>query len=183
MLAKKRDRILANQTPHARKVYECVPIAEPWPAHQIMAQLKVDRGSALSVAVVRGCLKALHEAGLIRRPTSDLYIREKVTESATATITELMDETVADYKDRTKQVQPAQPAQPAQPKEPSMSTSIDTLLKIAQQLSVLAAEVEEKLSEIASEIETAAKQVESTTAADREQLAKLKQLQSLLKDL
>lgn len=180
MLAKKRDRILANQTPHARKVYECVPIAEPWPAHQIMAQLKVDRGSALSVAVVRGCLKALHEAGLIRRPTSDLYIREKVTESSTATAAELMDETVADYKDRTKQVQPAQPAQP---KEPSMSTSIDTLLKIAQQLSVLAAEVEEKLSEIASEIETAAKQVESTTAADREQLAKLKQLQSLLKDL
>ncbi|BAU16380.1 hypothetical protein FDH89_gp52 [Pseudomonas phage phiR18] len=180
MLAKKRDRILANQTPHARKVYECVPIAEPWPAHQIMAQLKVDRGSALSVAVVRGCLKALHEAGLIRRPTSDLYIREKVTESSTATATELMDETVADYKDRTKQVQPAQPAQP---KEPSMSTSIDTLLKIAQQLSVLAAEVEEKLSEIASEIETAAKQVESTTATDREQLAKLKQLQSLLKDL
>lgn len=112
----------------------------------------------------------------LREPLMTVAQHERIT----AQLHDALDESDGD---RWKLRSEREAAQPAQPKEPSMSTSIDTLLKIAQQLSVLAAEVEEKLSEIASEIETAAKQVESTTAADREQLAKLKQLQSLLKDL
>lgn len=183
MHVKKRDRILANQTAAAQKVYSCVPISESWPAHKIMAQLKIDLGSSMSVAVVRGCLRALHESGLIRRPSSDLYIRESVV-----TTTELIDKVAKELEEPTPAppappTQLNRPAQPEQPKEPSMSVSIDSLLKLANSLSTLAVEIEERLSEAAADIEKMAKQLETETAADREQLAKLKQLQTLLKDL
>jgi hypothetical protein len=177
MHVKKRDRILANQTAAAQKVYACVPISESWPAHKIMAQLKIDLGSSMSVAVVRGCLRALHESGLIRRPSSDLYIREPVVTAA------------AQPAQPAQPVQPAQPtepappAQPEQPKESSMSASIVSLLRLANSLSTLAVEIEERLSEAAADIEKMARQLETETAAYREQLAKLKQLQTLLKDL
>lgn len=64
-----------------------------------------------------------------------------------------------------------------------MSASIVSLLRLANSLSTLAVEIEERLSEAAADIEKMARQLETETAADREQLAKLKQLQSLLKDL
>lgn len=177
MHVKKRDRILANQTAAAQKVYACVPISESWPAHKIMAQLKIDLGSSMSVAVVRGCLRALHESGLIRRPSSDLYIREPVV-----TTTELIDKVAKETKPA-QPTEPAPPAQPEQPKESSMSASIVSLLRLANSLSTLAIEIEERLSEAAADIEKMARQLETETAADREQLAKLKQLQTLLKDL
>ncbi len=183
MHVKKRDRILANQTAAAQKVYACVPISESWPAHKIMAQLKIDLGSSMSVAVVRGCLRALHESGLIRRPSSDLYIREPVVTAA-----ELMDKLAqpaqpAQPTQPAPPAEPAPPAQPEQPKESSMSASIVSLLRLANSLSTLAVEIEERLSEAAADIEKMARQLETETAADREQLAKLKQLQTLLKDL
>lgn len=65
MTPAKHRRLLEGQATNARKVYHAVPIAETWTVKQIMSELSRE-GTALPVNILEGCLRSLHENGLIR---------------------------------------------------------------------------------------------------------------------
>ena len=70
--------ILAGQSSLARKVYEAVPIAEPWSLNSIMGEV-LRLGHNVTHNNMRGCLRDMVEAGLVREPYPLQFIREKVT--------------------------------------------------------------------------------------------------------
>ena len=80
----KRDRILADQTHQAQKVYSAVPIEAAWDVGQIHFTL-ANQGVNMAPNVVGGCCTALYEAGLIRIIGGNghrrLYSRAPVTDN------------------------------------------------------------------------------------------------------
>lgn len=75
----RRDSLLAGQTNLARKVYEAVPIAEPWSLQEILSEMH-RLGHNITHNNTRGCLRDLSEAGLVREPSVLAFVRERVTE-------------------------------------------------------------------------------------------------------
>lgn len=69
---------MQGQTGIAKKVYECVPISEPWRSFQVLTALRNMTGSTPDVRIVQGCLRDLVDSGLIRRTGTDHYQRIQV---------------------------------------------------------------------------------------------------------
>lgn len=162
----KHEALLQGQSALARKVYEVVPIQEAWSPARIQAALKASCGSTAEVRVVHGCLRALHESRLIRQPTHGVYQRSPA---------------------------PLPNAAPApQPKEPSMSqpkptpkkpTPLELLSGLANDLQALAKEFDQRIQLLAAHAEDIALVIEQQRETDAAQLAKLRQLQTLLTSL
>lgn len=62
----------------AKKVYECVPIAEAWTSVQVMGAMRNLTGSTPDAQIVSGCLTRLVDGGLIKRIARDQYQRVPV---------------------------------------------------------------------------------------------------------
>lgn len=80
MTPAKHEILMQGQTGIAKKVYECVPIQEPWSDFQIMSHLQRTTGSKPDVRVFQGCLKNLRESGLIRQIGTNNYQRISVAQ-------------------------------------------------------------------------------------------------------
>ena len=78
MTPSKLNSLLQGQTNLARKVFEVVPIREAWPAIQIRNALKEVERSNADLRVLRGCLGALREAGLVREPETGMFQRADI---------------------------------------------------------------------------------------------------------
>lgn len=82
MITKKKfDRLFSSLNGAARKVYEAVPIQEPWSLHRIMGEIS-RTSTAMEQAVAIACLDKMHRSGLIRQPIRGAYIREEVRQPA-----------------------------------------------------------------------------------------------------
>lgn len=72
--------LVASQTGIAKKVFECVPIQEPWHISAIVTEVARSSSSRPDTHIVSGCLRTLCDVGLIREPTNGCFQRIAVKE-------------------------------------------------------------------------------------------------------
>jgi hypothetical protein len=158
------NQLYASQTAVAKKVYDAVPKADCWTPAQIVGEL-ARLGRRSDTRLVTGCLVALVDAGLVSQPERGLFRREPVREIVLTPKEPMTKET------------PSVPAAPAL--APAKLEPMDRL----GELSTRAGQLAELLRTLATDIADAAVDMQHQIEANVADLAKLKQLQALLKSL
>lgn len=160
MTPEKQKQKLAGQTNVAQKIFQFVPVAEEWTAAQVSGALHRATGSRVDPKVLTGCLMTMAEAGLVRATNRGLFQRAAVSQPIQSPITET-----------TKKAEPMS-IKPIEIAKPATASALDLLAGIAK-----------KLGDIKQELETAALAIEESAARNAEDVAKLQQLQAILKGL
>lgn len=172
MTPAKQETLLQGQSSIARKIYECVPIQEAWPTHQIAQALKTTTGATADMRRLQACLSDLADAGLIREPQRRSFQRVEVKDKPKT----------PELKMTASQPLTASTAAPVAPK----ASALDRIAGLAGELSDIADHLRQRLlrvTKIAKELEDVALAVEQERESSNESLAKLSQLKDLLKGL
>jgi hypothetical protein len=171
MISQRRfDRMFSGQTDTAKKVYNIVPIQEAWGAAKIASELK-RQGVNLNFPVVMGCLDTLIRAGLVKEPLKGDFQREAIKPEP--------------VKEQNKEPEMNRSnANATATAAPSVVTKVqkdplDILGGLAQRAALLS----NTLKELASDISNAAVEIQEQLEANDEQVKKVKQLQTLMKEL
>lgn len=185
--------LMAGMTSAAKKVYEAVPMQDQWSTAQVLAELKrADVG--IDYRVVAGCLDTLVKAKLVRETGKDSFQRESVRglaeREAQAAAAEIAVADIAVEQDEPEAVQePEQPQQQEsimakinQPAAKGMDKAVNPLDRLGS-LATRVATMAKDLSELASDISDAAVDIQSQIDTNEANVAKLRQLQQLLKSL
>lgn len=154
----------------AKKVFDVVPVDTYWGAARIQSEL-FRMGSSQTKSIVEGSLKALVGYGLIQESQPGLFCRVKVTKQKDK------DQTIETDAPTKKQIQP---------KEKKMATQITAAANpfdAVREVAIKFMDAAKTINALASEIDKRLEDVEKFMAANSEEIAKLKQLQSLLKSL
>ncbi|MEW6460396.1 MAG: hypothetical protein AB1459_04640 [Pseudomonadota bacterium] len=170
MTPKKRDILIRGQTGIAQKVYECVPMQEPWASFQVLAALRNMTGSTPDTRIVSGCLASLVDAGLIKKVGRDQYQRIVVAR---------LD---AREKTTTKEPQMAEAVQSVEPKQTELKRAVSPL----EMLGELATEIvgmAEHMKRLAARVEDVALAVEQEREVTAKSVEQYRQLKALLKSL
>ena len=156
-----RIRILENQqTGVAKKVYGAVPINEAWPSKQIVMELS-RQGQVRDFSIIEGCLNTLKEVGLIRETAPGYFQRVKPKPTVE------------------KEAEPMTTKPLNQPTKSEPTEPVDRLAAIGTKLRGLS----QMFLELADDIDEATLAFEEKASGNDEELAKLHQLQTLLKSL
>lgn len=145
----------------ARKVLECVPLQEAWTTEQINSEIG-RRGMRMDKSAVLGCLGSLKDAGLVREPSQQQFVRVFVQPPLTV-VKEEPKLAIAAFEEKA-------------------SGSSDPALKGLTPLETFAF-VAGALRALATDIENTALEVESLLAEANAKVEKFRQLQELLKGL
>lgn len=145
----------------ARRVFDAVPIKTPWGVAEIHNEIVRSGHSRMDIRVLQGCLRALVDTGLVRE-RQGLFVRTAVRVATPAA------------NDNTTS-QPDTPM-PAIKQDP---TALEQLAILADQARKMAKD----LQAYADMIDTVALNVDKHIEQSQAGAAKLRQLQSLLKDL
>jgi hypothetical protein len=160
------QQLLAGQSSTAQKIYQHVPIQEPWSAHDIhRAALKVN-ATCVSVHAVRRALGELKDAGIIREPAGSKFQRDATT-----------------VKLRTEKTMPKPAIEVVTPIKKAAINPLDALAGLSAEVVTLANEFGARMKAMATRIEEVALSVEAEREGSAQATAKLKQLQSLLKEI
>lgn len=161
----RQQQLLQGQTSLSKKVYDIVPIQDAWTANYILSELSKKTGSSASVHAVRACLGDLEDAGLIKQTMDKRFQR------VTVKIPE-----VTNLKDLDKLVKPV-----LEPKK--KEDSFEALVDLAAEVVELGKDVNTRLASISTRMEELALSIELERKETGAASQKLKQLQSLLKDI
>lgn len=148
---------------NCKKVYDAVPISEPWSTSYILSEIQRKSSYTSNARVLTGSLNTLKASGLVREVSPGLFVRTAIktavaqAEESTETTEEEKEETMPQQKTVGQKEQ---------------ASAIDLLAGIAKSLRTLA-----------GDIETAALAIEEGHAKSTEEVQKLRQLQALLKGL
>lgn len=153
-------QLYACQTAVCKKVYDAVPKVDAWTPAQIVGEL-ARLGRRSDTHLVTGCLATLVDAGLVYEPRRGQFLREPIREIV-LTPKEAM----------TKEAPPV----------PAAAVHQGPLDKLGA-LSTRAGQLAELLRTLATDIADAAVEMQAQIEANVADLAKLKQLQALLKSL
>lgn len=158
MTPEKQKQKLAGQTNVAQKIFQFVPVGEEWTAAQVSHALSRTTGSRVDPKVLAGCLRTLADSGLVRATNRGTFQRIAVSEPQAITAA----------------IKKAEPVttKTTEPTKPTAASALDLLAGIAK-----------KLGDIKQELEAAALAIEESAAKNAEDVAKLHQLQALLKGL
>lgn len=164
MTPAKQEILMQGQTGIARKVYDCVPIAEPWTSFQVMTAMRNMTGSTPDSRIVSGCLSSLVDSGLIKKTGRDSFQRIPV-----------------EPKTKTQELKMAEPAKKIEtPVEPKRSTSpLEMLGELATEIVGMA----EHMKRLASRVEDVALAVEQERESSAKSMESYRQLKALLKSL
>lgn len=176
----------------ARKVYDSVPAQEDWTAAQIAGDLS-RRDSPMAFAAIQGCLESLRTSGLIRQGKHG-FRREQVRSSAPARV--VSPANMAAVLHAEPQTPPPQqvPPEPPAKKEalmttpaavasvPSPSNVVDSISTLAQNLAAMAQRHAQEMQDLANKISDAAIDVQTDFERTDADFARMRQLQTLLKD-
>lgn len=161
----RQQQMLAGQTAIARKVFELVPIQEAWHASDIYGALRASSTGA-DTRAVRRCLGELKDQGLIREPVNGHFQRAAVT-----------------IKPKREQVMPQETKKTVIALKKPEIAALDALATLSGEVISLADEMGERMKRMAARIEEVALSVEAEREGNAEAVAKLKQLQTLLKGI
>lgn len=161
--------VLNSMTEAARKVYSGVPIAEPWNASQIHAELIRTNASHRDLRHTEGCLNTLVSAGLVYENRRGSFIRAPYR----GPTPKPKDTVIVISEDAQEQVMAeAKPTLVVANNREACDSPLDKLTNLSVKLHALAAEIDTVALEIAQQFSDADKQA-----------GKLRQLQSLLKEM
>lgn len=186
----RQRRLLEGQSATARKLYEFVPYREAWLEGDI-AKAAHKGHVRIGLHVIRKCLLDLKDAGLLKETQRHYYQRVAVTKNKKATPTSNDDQPPANEATMPKESAPiAAPAVPAAPAVSAVSaksaksaaTSLELLSGIATDLTLLGVEFIGRIKALSTRVDEIALQVEAQQEADKASMAKVHQLQTLLKD-
>lgn len=160
------QQLLNGQSSIARKIFQHVPIQEPWSAHDIHCAVLAVNATSVSAHAVRRALGELKDAGIIREPIGSKYQRDAVT--IKLRIEKPMSKPATEIVVAIK--------------KPDVQ-ALDALAGLSAEVVGLAGEISQRLKSLAVRIEEVALAVESEREGNALATVKLKQLQSLLKDI
>lgn len=151
---------MQGQTGIAKKVYECVPISEPWRSFQVLTALRNMTGSTPDVRIVQGCLRDLVDSGLIRRTGTDHYQRIQV-----------------EKKTKPQEPKMGEPAKKieTQPEPKRSSSPLEMLGELANELVGMA----EHMKRLSDRIEDVALAVEQERESNAKSMESYRQLKAL----
>ncbi|QEY62524.1 hypothetical protein FXN65_10720 [Metapseudomonas lalkuanensis] len=165
MTPAKHECLMQGQSGIAKKVYECVPIAESWSSFQVMTAMRNLTGSTPDSRIVSGCLSTLVDSGLVKKIGRDQYQRIPV-----------------EQKQKSEEPKMSAPAK----KQPEVSAAPARKATPLEMLGELAGEIvgmAEHMKRLATRVEDVALAVEQERESNSENLEKLRQLQAILKSL
>lgn len=165
MTPERAEALLQGQTAIAKKVYEAIPIQESWALKDICSALTRVTKSTIDMNIAQGCIGKLCDAGLVREASRGRWQRVEVRTKVNLV--------KADGSLHEVELKVDDAAT-----EPERGP-IAILSEIAVRLGAVCAEI--KL--IAADIENAALEIEGENAKNDANLAKLRQLQGLLREL
>jgi hypothetical protein len=168
------NSVYSGLTAIAKKVYEAVPIAETWSIPQIIGELE-RTGFRHEYRSVAGCLATLLNAGLVQETSKGKFCREPIREKTIAPKEEAMKAAPVPAV----AVSPAPAVRAAVAVPAPQKSPIDRLGELAARVAAMAG----SLKELASDISDAAIDVEAQVEQNEAAMAKVKQLQSILKSL
>lgn len=157
----------------AKKVYQAVPIAEPWATGQIVGEMR-RIGSSAEYRVVAGCLDTLKQTGLVIETNRGTFQRTTVREKIVTPKTEQA--ATAAPTIETKEV-PVPSTITAT--KTSKKTPIDKLTDIAARV----AQLGQTFKSLADEVTNVAIEIEESSRASTEELEQLRQLKTILNGL
>lgn len=160
------QQLLAGQSSTARKVFEYVPIQQAWSAHDIHCAALAVNATSVSVHAVRRALGELKDAGIIREPVGSKFQRDAVT-----------------IKLRIETPMPKQAVELVTATKKQEINALDALAGLSSEVVALANDFSARMKAMASRIEEVALSVEAEREGSSQATAKLKQLQSLLKEI
>ncbi|WP_157669301.1 hypothetical protein [Chitinibacter sp. GC72] len=139
----------------ARKVYDAVPIGDAWSKALITQEIRRVTKTSTDARVIDGCLSSLVENGLVREPTRGAFVRVKVVGGLGSLKVS------------------------SSPEVENMAVKSEKVEKLSLRLAGLVT----TLTSVAEEIESISIEVDAQLSAVGDELGKLRQLKSLLKDL
>ncbi|CAE32183.1 phage-related conserved hypothetical protein [Bordetella bronchiseptica RB50] len=164
MTPERMQALLAGQTSVAKKVFAALPssLSTAFTPVDIAREMKAMAGASVDIHTMRGCLACLQKAGLVKEVVPGSFRRVEVKEKHTVTMTKI----AAQAGPKLAATQGAQPP-------------MDMLASIAAKVRVAMA----GLGALADEIDNAALAIEERSAASEKEVAKVKQIATLLKEL
>ncbi|MCO6057327.1 hypothetical protein NG726_11660 [Pseudomonas sp. MOB-449] len=165
MTPAKQETLMQGQSGIAKKVYECVPIAESWSSFQVMTAMRNLTGSTPDSRIVSGCLSTLVDSGLVKKSGRDQYQRIPVEQKQ--------------KPEEPKMTAPAKKQSEVSAVPVRKATPLEMLGELAGEIVGMA----EHMKRLAARVEDVALAVEQDRESHSEELGKLRQLQALLKDL
>lgn len=168
----KVERLLSGQSAIARKVFGAVPMREQWRVHQIHDAMP---GAGADTRVILGCLQDLVDIGLVRESQQGTFQRVEMRLPKTPSPKPKKDATVSRL--------PTRIAAAINQQQGIESSPLDLLGELSGEIVSLAGEFQQRFSRLAGKVEEAALAIEVERERSTESVAKLKQLQQLLKSL
>lgn len=175
----KLNQILAGQTNLARRIYDATPIQEAWHIRDIRRHIP---NCTTEHRVIRGALRELQDAGLVRENPPHHFSRtHKPRQAAKPKPAEQPEQQIEQqHQEPTQEASSTMTTQTTQKAE---QANIEILAAIASDVFHLAGDIQKRMGAIATRIEEAALKIEHDRELDADKLAKLQQLQTLLKTL
>ncbi|MEK7947666.1 hypothetical protein WKR98_23175 [Pigmentiphaga sp. YJ18] len=168
MTPRRRDERLSGQTNVAQKVYGIVPIRDCFTVGELAHALKTQTGAGLDIRTLRGCLRMLADAGLVREPVPGSFRRAEIKEKEKTDMP------------RSASIAPAAaPVAPAASAAPTALDPIDILAGFATRLRGL----RKDFDRLADDIDAAALSMGEHGQATAAELERFRQLKALLKDV
>ena len=165
MNQQKFDQIYRGLSEQAKKVYDCIPIAESWTPAQIMGELHRRSVSLGDFRVVMGCVNSMLDAGIVVEVSRGLFKREVIRPKC----------------DQKEQV--VKPQKELEMKQVTMENAQKPLavsiIGPIERLSLLAS----RLRDLATDMENSAIELAEQAEKNDSETAKMRQLQALLKSL
>jgi len=166
MNQQKFEAVYRGLTTQAKKVYECVPIAEPWTPGQIMAELHRKNISMNDRHVVMGCLNSMITAGIVIEGPRGEFRREAIRPKCE------FKEQVFESNEPTEESEVKHAAPTTNKPATNEANALDLLGDFAQRLRAMADDAERIAIVIADQAEK-----------NEAETSKLRQFQAFLKSL
>lgn len=175
MTPERAKQLLQGQSGLAQKVFGAIPIMEAWSLAQIKAELeRTGKVGSITHPQLLGCLRDLSDAGLVGEPQRE-WFRSRVKLPAETPAPKEIEKPMPPVAEKPMPV-------PAAP-QPNV---LDRLAGLANELGDIADHLRHRLArvnKIAQELEDVALAITQERENSEAGMAKLKQLQSILRDL
>lgn len=165
MSESRQQQMLAGQSALARKVFQIVPIQEHWSVSDIYGAVRA-QGTSADTRTIRRCLGELKDVGLIREPVNSHFQRAAPIQ-----------------KPQKEKSMPKESVQNVVAIKKAEAGALDVLASLSTEVTAMAEDFAQRMKGLAVRIEEVALSVETEREDSAEQLAKLKQLQAILKSL
>ncbi len=166
----KFDSVHRGLTAQAKKVYDALPISEPWSPTQIMQELHRRNCGMTDMRVVIGCINSMIDSGCVLEPRKGMFQRVEIRQKQVS---------VAPVLVAVKNIEVSPVKAIVSATVVKSSTDKAATVGPIDRLSELA----KRLRELATDMETTALELAEQAEKNDTDTAKMRQLQQLLKSL